>query len=180
MVRNGRGLHAAKGALDEMSPASAAWPLAFRGMFNWSSSIGKILIGQIRAENARHERVTLERLHVSRFCSDVVVPVMQDLGREFESHGRAVDIRREGNLVSIAVCHQGRLEFRYAVLASRRRLAGKPVAPYRDRAGYGREVDQVYSLRDARRLGPKAVARHIVAGYKRMLASARGEVARRV
>lgn len=173
MVRNGRCLHAAKGARDEVSPAVPVRPLAFRGMFNWSSSIGKVLIGRIRAENARHERVTLERLHVSRFCSDVVVPAMQDLGREFESYGRAVDIRREGNVVSITVCHQGRVEFRYAVLASRRRLAGKPAGPYRDRAGYGRDVDRVYSLRDVRRLRGKAVARHIVAAYKRTLASAR-------
>jgi hypothetical protein len=142
-------------------------------MFNWSSSIGKVLVGRIRTENARHERVALERLCVSRFCSEVVLPAMEDLGREFESYGRGVDIRREGNVVSITVCHQGRVEFRYAVLASRRRLAGKPAAPYRDRAGYGREVDRVYSLRDARRLGPTAVARHIVAGYKRMLASVR-------
>lgn len=173
MVRNGHCPHAAKSAWDEVSPVVAARPLAFRCMFNWSSSIGKVLIGRIRAENARHERVALERMHVSRFCSDVVVPAMQDLGREFESYGRAVDIRREGNVVSITVCHQERVEFRYAVLASRRRLAGKPAAPYRDRAGYGREVDRVYSLRDARRLGPKAVARHIVAEYKHMLASAR-------
>lgn len=173
MVRNGRGLHAAKGALDEMSPAAAARPLAFRDMFNWSSSIGKVLIGRIRAENARHERVTLERLLVSRFCSDVVVPVMQDLGREFESHGRAVAIRREGNLVSIAVCHRGRVEFRHAVLARRRGPAGKPAGPYRDRAGYGRDVDRIYSLRDVLRLGKKAVARHIVAAYKRKTCSTR-------
>jgi hypothetical protein len=173
MVRNGGCVHAAKGARDEVSPAVAARPLASRGMFNWSSSIGKVLMGRIRADNARHERVTLERLHVSRFCSDVVVPVMQDLGREFECHGRGIDIRREGNFVSFTVCHQGRMEFRYAVLASRRRLAGKSAGMYRDRAGYGRDVDRVYSLRDVRRLGPKAVARHIVAGYKRMLASAR-------
>lgn len=137
-------------------------------------------MGRIRADNARRERVALERLHVSRFCTDVVVPAMQDLGREFESYGRGVDIRREGNFISFTVCREGRVEFRYAVLASRRRLAGKLAGTYRDRAGYGRDVDRVYSLREMRRLGPKAVARHIVAGYKRMLASARGRVARRV
>lgn len=142
-------------------------------MFIWSSSVGRVLLRRIQAENARRERVALERLHVSRFCAESVVPAMQDLGREFECYGRAVDIRRDGNIVSITVCHQGRVEFRYVVLASRRRPAGKPAGPYRDRAGYGRDVDRVYSLREARRLGPKAVARHIVAEYRRMVVSGR-------
>lgn len=173
MMRNGLCRDAAKSTGDEVSPGIVPPPLASRGMFNWSSSIGKVLLRRIQAENARYERVTLERLHVSRFCADVVVPAMQDLGHEFECFGRAVDIRREGNLVSITVCHQGRVEFRFVVLASRRRQAGKPNGPYRDRTGYGRDVNRVYSLREVRRLGPKAVARHIVAEYKRMLASGR-------
>lgn len=126
----------------------------------------------MRAQAARHERVTLERLHVSNFCAQVVLPAMQGLGREFESYGRAVDIRREGNFISITVSDGDRLEFRYAVLASRHRSAGKPSGRYRDGQGYGREVDRVYSLRESRRLGPKAVARHIVAAYRRMLAGA--------
>lgn len=142
-------------------------------MLTWSSSIGKVLLRRINAENARHERVVLERLQVSRFCTEVVVPAMQDLGREFECHGRCVDIRREGNFISIRVHYRDRAEFRYAVLVVRRRSVGKSSGLYRrDHTGYGREVDHVYSLRDVRRLGPKAVARHIVAGYKRMLASA--------
>ena len=173
MVRNGSRRRAAKSTRDEVSPGDASPTLASPGMFNWSSSIGKVLLRRLQAENARHERVTLERLHVSRLFNSVVVPAMQDLGHEFECYGRAVDIRRKGNIVSMTVCHRGRVEFRHVVLASRRRLAGKPDGPYRDRTGYGRDVDRVYSLREVRRLGPKAVAKHIVAEYKRMLASGR-------
>jgi hypothetical protein len=140
-------------------------------MIAWAStSIGRLLAARDRDQNARHERVTLERLHVRRFCTDVVVPAFQDIGREFEQHGREADIRREGNYVSITVCHGGRLEFRYAVLATRRRQSGAG-GRYRDETGYGRAVDRIYSLREVRRLGPKAVARHMVAEYRRMLAA---------
>lgn len=141
-------------------------------MISWASSVGRILAAYARDDDARLERVTLERLHVRRFCTDVVVPAMQDLGREFEQYGREADVRREGNYVSITVCHEGRLEFRYAILATRRRRSGAG-GRYRDETGYGRAVDRIYSLREVRRLGPKAVARHVVAEYRRMLAAIR-------
>lgn len=141
-------------------------------MITWASSIGRILAARTRDENARLEQVSLERMHVRRFCTEIVVPALQDLGREFEQHGREADIRREGNYVSITICHGGRLEFRYAVLATRRRRSGAG-GRYRDETGYGRAVDRIYSLREVRRLGPKAVARHMVAEYRRMLAAIR-------
>jgi hypothetical protein len=137
-------------------------------MLAWATSIGRILAAQARCERARHEKVMLERLYLTRFCSTVVLPALHDLAREFECHGRTVDVRGQGNLVSITVCHGERVEFRYAILASRRQRS-KPGGRYRDETGYGRTVDKVYSLRDARRLRPNAVARQVVAEYRRRL-----------
>lgn len=174
MMRDRCRARATESARDEVPLWGQASPLALHGMLTWSPSIGKILLGRIRAENARRERVVLEKLQVSRFCSDVVVPAMKELGREFEFHGRCVDIRSEGNFIFMRVHHRERVEFRYAVLASRRRSTGKSTGVYRrDHAGYGREVDRVYSLRDVRRLSPKAVMKDIVASYKRMVAPTR-------
>lgn len=140
-------------------------------MFNWSSSIGKVLGGHVRAQAARNERIARERLAISNFCARVVVPAMQNLGRECEAYGRNVDIRWEGNLVSLVVLNQDRVEFRYTVLANRH-PARKPSGRYRDSSGYGRDVNRVYSLRDAGRLGTSTVAKHIVAAYRQVLASA--------
>jgi hypothetical protein len=142
-------------------------------MFAWAStSVGRLLVAHMRDERARQRRIEQERLQVRRFCTDVVLAAFREIGAEFEQHGREVDIRREGNCVSITVVHGRRLEFRYAVLATRSRRS-RAGGRYRDESGYGRAVDRVYSLREARRLGPKAVARHVVAGYRRMLAAAR-------
>jgi hypothetical protein len=138
----------------------------------WASSVGRILAARIRDGNARRERAALERLQIRRFCAEVVVPVLHDIRGQFEEHGRQVEVRRDGNYVSIRVCHSGRLEFRYAILATRRRQSGAG-GRYRDEAGYGRAVDRFYSLREARRLGPEAVARHVVAAYRRVLATIR-------
>lgn len=139
-------------------------------MITWTYSIGRILGARLRREQARAERAAQQRREVARFCSAVVAPAMQALCREFEEHGREAEVRREGNCVSITVCHAGRLEFRYAVLATRRQRSSTG-GRYRDGTGYGRAVDRVYSLREARRLGPKAIARHVVAEYGRQLAA---------
>lgn len=141
-------------------------------MITWTSSIGRILAAHGRHEAARQERVALERLQVRRFCAEVVEAAFRDIASEFEQHGREAVIRREKNYVSITVCHHGRLEFRYAILATRRR---RPSAGgrYRDEAGYGRAVDRIYSLRETRRLGRNAVARELVAAYRRTLATSR-------
>lgn len=138
-------------------------------MIAWTSSISRLLATRLRQERARADRVALERRQVMRFCAEVVMPAMEDLCREFEEHGREAVVRREGNYVSIIVCHAGRLEFRYSVLATRRRRVGTG-GRYRDGSGYARAVDRVYSLREARRLGPRSVARHVVTEYRRYLA----------
>jgi len=141
-------------------------------MFTVASSIGRVLAAHRRAEQARQERIASERLQVSRFCSETVVPAFRELGREFEQHGREVEVRRDGNFVAITVCHGGRLEFRYAILATRRRRSGTG-GRYRDETGYGRAVDRIYSLREAKRLGKRAIAKHLVAAYRKTLATVR-------
>lgn len=141
-------------------------------MIAWTSNIGRLLVARDRDEAARRERVALERLHLQRFCTEVVEAALREIGMEFEQHGREVGIRREGNYVSISICHHGRLEFRYAIVATRRRRPGAD-SRYRDETGYGRAVDRIYSLREARRLGRESVARQVVAAYRRTLATSR-------
>src|SRR5690606_13644786 len=141
-------------------------------MFNWQTGIGKVLGDHLRAQAALDERTARERRELSDFCARAVLPALENLRRECEAYGRRVEIRREGHFVSLTALDGDKVEFRYAILASRN--PGKRTRNrYRDSLGYGRDVDRVYSLREARRLKPDHVARDIVAAYRRVLANSR-------
>jgi len=171
MPKNGRA-DPTENASYEMPPCmKGAW-IALRSMFNWQTGIGKILGDHLRAQAALDERAAREHGELSDFCAMTVLPALENLRRECEAYGRSVEIRREGHFVSLIALHGGRIEFRYAILASRN-PGKKTRSRYRDSLGYGRDVDRVYSLREARRLRPGDVARDIVAAYRRALANSR-------
>ncbi len=156
----------------EMPPCvRGAW-IAFRSMFTWQTGIGKILGDHLRAQAALDERAARERSELSDFCAMAVLPALENLRRECEAYGRSVEVRREGHFISLTVLVGGKVEFRYAILASRN-PGKRNRSRYRDSLGYGRDVDRVYSLREARRLGPGDVARDTVAAYRRALANSR-------
>lgn len=142
-------------------------------MFNWNASIGKVLQGRIREEHAQQERMSLRRLRISRFCMDKVVPALEAMRAEFEAHGRMVDVRRTGNIVCLTIIHHGKVEFQHSVLVgSRRGSRGKRSdRPYRDRHGYARSVDRIYTFNDMRWLRQRAITRHVVAEFKKSMAS---------
>lgn len=141
-------------------------------MFGWGAGIGKVLRKSMHQDRMRREEMALRQLRVSRFCREKVVPALESLRPELEAHGRSVEIRRDGNIVHFIVYHQGRVEFRHSVLASRRRKASTGTN-YRDRQGYGRNVDQVYSLRDMRWLSKNTIIKHVVIEFRKVVATAR-------
>ena len=141
-------------------------------MFNWSTSIGRVLGEHVRARAAMERRLDREHLELSDFCARIVLPVMQDLARECEAYGRVAEVRREGHFASLTILQGGKVEFRYAILASRAKRR-KSLNRYRDSSGYGRDVDRVYSLREARRMDADKVARHIVTAYRKVLSESR-------
>lgn len=129
--------------------------------------LGGFLARKARVERERDQRIHLERLQIRRFCEEVVTPAMSRLCSEFERHGRQVELRRRDTMLMMTVLHSGKVEFSFAAAASRRRTSRKQPGRHRDPSGYKHEVDRVYSLREARKLGIDSVCREIIARYKR-------------
>lgn len=138
-------------------------------MYFWTSSISAILAGRQRNQHMRRERARLERHHIQSFCERVVLAAMRSLADEFERHGRLVEIHRNGNILAMTVLHRGKVEFRFSAAASRHHSSRKKPGRHHDRSGYAHSVDRVYSLRDARTLGPDRVCREIVQRYQQQV-----------
>lgn len=140
-------------------------------MYLLSSNISAILAGRQRIEHARQERVRLERHHIQLFCERVVLAAMRRIASEFERHGRRVEITRNGNILVMIVLRDGKMEFNFSAVASRRHSSRRRPGRHRDRFGYAHIVDRVYSLKDARNLGADHVCREIVDRYQKQLSA---------
>lgn len=139
-------------------------------MFVWGDSIGRVLRHRMRQEHARREDMASRQRRVARFCSQKLLPALESLRPELEDHGRDLDIRRDGNIVHFTVFHRGRVEFRHSVLVSRRsKLPARRNGYYRDGQGYGRNVDQVYTLGQLRWTSRAAIVRHVVAEFRKVV-----------
>jgi hypothetical protein len=126
----------------------------------------------MRQERVRREKLALRQLRVARFCQEKVVPALESLRPELESHGRQLEIRQQGNVVHFTVFHRDGVEFRHSVLASRRsKRARSSNGYYRDSEGYGRDVDQVYTLRDLRWTGKETIIRRLVVEFRKAIAT---------